>query len=89
MRAGIPRRKKSLGESGANQSALEDTASTSAGHRRDPVRIERRPVKILALQIYDRALYGSVVELQGFESIEEAMGLRDYRGTILMTLVIG
>ncbi|KAM7311645.1 hypothetical protein ISCGN_008552 [Ixodes scapularis] len=29
--------------------------------------------QILALQICDRALYGSVVELPGFVSIEEAM----------------
>ncbi|KAG0431745.1 hypothetical protein HPB47_021486 [Ixodes persulcatus] len=34
---------------------------------------------ILALQICDRALYGSVVELQGFVSIEEAQAKKRYR----------
>ena len=36
--------------------------------------------QILALQICDRALYGSVVELPGFVSIEEAMTQRKARG---------
>ncbi|KAG0438678.1 hypothetical protein HPB47_016922 [Ixodes persulcatus] len=36
--------------------------------------------EIVALQIFDRALYGSLVELRGIVSIDEAMGLQRRRG---------